>query len=167
MPPRVGILSTGDEVVPPDQATGPGQVRDINSYALASLVTRAGGEPVSYGIIGDDRACAGGGRGQGLRRVRHRRALCGQLGQLSGPECGGDRRAGQPGVLAHGLSVRPGKPTIIAVCDGVPCLWVAGQSGHRHGDFRPGRDAHDPRCSVRMRRPSSRCRHDWRATSPR
>jgi molybdopterin molybdotransferase len=52
-PPRIGIVSQGDEVVPPDQEPGPGQVRDINSYTLAGLVRRAGGIPVNYPIAPD------------------------------------------------------------------------------------------------------------------
>ena len=56
VPPRVAILSTGDEVVAPDQPVGPGQVRDINSYTLAALTQQAGGEAVCYGIVPDDRA---------------------------------------------------------------------------------------------------------------
>jgi molybdopterin molybdotransferase len=49
--PKIGILSSGDEVIPPDQI--PGQVRDVNSYSLAALVAEAGGEPVLFGIVED------------------------------------------------------------------------------------------------------------------
>ncbi len=51
--PRVGILSSGDEVVPPESSLKPGQVRDINSYSLSMLVEEGGGEPLRYGIIPD------------------------------------------------------------------------------------------------------------------
>ena len=54
-PPRVGIVSSGDEVIPPEQTPGPGQVRDINSATLAALTLRAGGEPKLYGIAPDVR----------------------------------------------------------------------------------------------------------------
>ena len=50
---RGGIVSQGDEVVPPDQEPAPGQVRDINSYTLAGLVRRAGGIPLIYPIAPD------------------------------------------------------------------------------------------------------------------
>src|SRR5207245_342165 len=53
--PRVGIISTGDEVIPPDQAPGPGQIRDMNSYALAAMVAQAGAIPHRYGIVRDER----------------------------------------------------------------------------------------------------------------
>ncbi|MGB3217750.1 MAG: molybdopterin molybdotransferase MoeA, partial [Anaerolineae bacterium] len=52
-PPRVAILSQGDEVVPPTQTPGPGQIRDINSYTLAALTHRAGAEPILMGIAPD------------------------------------------------------------------------------------------------------------------
>ncbi len=52
--PRVAIFSTGDELVTPDQPLGPGQIVDSNQYALAALVTQAGGIPVSMGIVRDD-----------------------------------------------------------------------------------------------------------------
>src|SRR5436309_1784553 len=52
--PRVGIRSTGDEVVPPEQTPSPGQIRDMNSYALAAMVAQVGAIPHRYGIIPDE-----------------------------------------------------------------------------------------------------------------
>ena len=52
--PRVAILATGDEVVPPQQEAGPGQIRDINSYTVAGQVRQAGGIPLLGGIVSDD-----------------------------------------------------------------------------------------------------------------
>ena len=52
--PCVAIISTGDEVVPPEETPGPGQVRDVNTYTIAGLVTRTGGIPLRKGIIKDD-----------------------------------------------------------------------------------------------------------------
>ena len=54
--PRVGIVSQGDEVVPPEQEPGPGQVRDVNSYTLAGYVRRAGAVPLTYPIAPDTQA---------------------------------------------------------------------------------------------------------------
>ncbi|RME83699.1 MAG: molybdopterin molybdenumtransferase MoeA [Caldilineae bacterium] len=117
-PPRVAIISTGDEVIPPEQEPGPGQVRDINSYTLAALALRAGGEPVPFGIIPDDKSA--------LEDAVHRaRDIC-DLVVLSAGSSVSYRdmsvevlsSLGKPGVLAHGISIRPGKPTIIAVADG-------------------------------------------------
>lgn len=52
--PKVAILSTGNELVAPDQPLQPGQIVDSNQYALAALVMQAGGEPIYCGIVGDD-----------------------------------------------------------------------------------------------------------------
>jgi molybdopterin molybdotransferase len=124
--PRVAILSTGDEVVPPDQLPQPGQVRDINSYTLAALTQRAGGEPLLYGITPDDRAAL-----EAVASRAHREA---EMVVLSAGSSVSYRDLsveviaglGQPGILAHGLNVRPGKPTIVAVCNGKPVFGLPG-----------------------------------------
>ena len=125
-PPRVGIISTGDEVVPPDVPVAPGQVRDINSYTLAALTVRAGGQPVRYGIIPDERAA--------LEAIAAKAyAECDIIVLSAGSSVSyRDMSAeviaglGQPGVLVHGVSVKPGKPTIIAVCNGKPVFGLPG-----------------------------------------
>ena len=126
VPPRVGILSSGDEVAPPDQPVGLGQVRDINSYSLAALVTRAGGVPVTYGIIADDRAALEAAVGKA--HAENDMLVLSAGSSVSYRDLSVEVIAGlgQPGVLAHGLSVRPGKPTIVAVCDGVPVFGLPG-----------------------------------------
>jgi molybdopterin molybdotransferase len=124
--PRVAILSTGDEIVPPERAPAPGQVRDVNSYALSALVARAGGEALRFGIIPDrfEDLLAAARRAQGRCQamvitagssVSTRDLTAEVIGAL-----------GKPGVLVHGVSVRPGKPTILAVCDGVPVIGLPG-----------------------------------------
>ncbi len=126
VPPRVAILSTGDEVVPPDRTPGPGQVRDINSYTLAALVRRAGGQPVLGGIIPDNRAA--------LEAAVAKAAADADVVVLSAGSSVSYRDMsaevidglGRPGALVHGVSVRPGKPTILAVCDGVPVFGLPG-----------------------------------------
>ncbi|MGH1503120.1 MAG: molybdopterin molybdotransferase MoeA [Acidimicrobiales bacterium] len=52
--PRVGVFSTGDELVPPGQPLGPGQIHDSNRYSLLQLVAEAGAEPVDLGLLPDD-----------------------------------------------------------------------------------------------------------------
>ncbi len=124
--PRVGILSTGDEVVPPDRQPGPGQVRDINSYTLSALTQAAGGEGVRYGIIPDERAA--------LEEAAARAfAECDLLVFSAGSSVSyRDMTAevinglGEPGILVHGVSIKPGKPTILAVCDGKPVFGLPG-----------------------------------------
>ena len=126
VPPRVGILSTGDEVVPPDQPVGPGQVRDINTYSLAALVTRAGGVPVTYGIIPDNRTELEAAAAQA--HAENDIVVLSAGSSVSYRDLSVEVIAGlgKPGVLVHGLSVRPGKPTIVAVCDGVPVFGLPG-----------------------------------------
>jgi len=124
--PRVGILSTGDEVVPPGEQAGPGQVRDINTYTLSALVTRAGGEAQSYGIIPDD-------SGQLRKAAQQAHAECDLViitagSSVSARDITADIIAelGSPGVLVHGVAIRPGKPTILALADHVPVIGLPG-----------------------------------------
>ncbi|MDP2976841.1 MAG: molybdopterin-binding protein [Anaerolineales bacterium] len=124
--PRVGIISSGDEIVPPESDPRPGQVRDINSYTLAALVTRAGGEPVLYGIVPDKMAA--------LKTVAARAlAECGLVVITAGSSASARdmtadaiRSLGRPGELVHGVNIRPGKPTILAVCDGKAVIGLPG-----------------------------------------
>ena len=125
--PRVGIISTGDEVVPIDVQPKPGQIRDVNSHSMAALVRQAGGQPRLYGIVGDrfdelnhicrqalaetDMVLASGGSSVGKRDLT--------LDVLS--------RIPDSRILVHGISIRPGKPTILAQC-GSKAFW--GLPGH-------------------------------------
>ncbi|MGE5404751.1 MAG: gephyrin-like molybdotransferase Glp [Candidatus Saccharibacteria bacterium] len=111
---RVGIISTGDEIVDVNETPGAGQVRDVNRYALAAAVTRRGGTPTLYGIIPDDFdrlvdaiktafnendiVLLSGGSSVGTRDMSLQAML-----SLAGAE-----------LLFHGLSVKPGKPTLAA-----------------------------------------------------
>ncbi|MEZ4771214.1 MAG: molybdopterin molybdotransferase MoeA [Caldilineales bacterium] len=124
--PRVGILSQGDEVVPPDQTPGPGQVRDINSYTLAALTRQAGGVPVTYPVVPD--------RLEALQDAAKRALSENDLLVISAGSSVSYRDMtaqviqglGEPGILVHGVSVKPGKPTILAVCDGRPVFGLPG-----------------------------------------
>jgi molybdopterin molybdotransferase len=124
--PRVAIVSTGDEVVAPDQAPQPGQVRDVNTTTVAGLVMRAGGIPLPRGIIPDrfDDLLAAAQTG-----LNSADALVISAGSsVSTRDLTADviNRLGQPGVLVHGVSVKPGKPTILGVCDGKPAFGLPG-----------------------------------------
>ncbi len=111
--PRVAILSTGDEIVPPGAAMRPGLVYDSNATVLADAVREQGGEPVVLGIVPDeasalraalrialdcDVALLSGGTSKGPGDVSYR-----ALGEL-----------GPPGILAHGVALKPGKPLCLA-----------------------------------------------------
>lgn len=124
--PRVGILSQGDEVVPPEQTPGPGQVRDINTYTLAALTRRAGGAPVTYPVVPD--------RLQALQAAARRALAETDLLVISAGSSVSYRdmtaqviqNLGAPGILVHGVSIKPGKPTILALCDGKPVFGLPG-----------------------------------------
>jgi molybdopterin molybdotransferase len=130
--PRVGILSSGDEVVPPEQPVQPGQVRDINSYTLSALIQRHGGCPLRYGIIPDRR--------EDLRAALRQALLECDLVVVTAGSSASTRdltaelidEMGAPGVLVHGVNVKPGKPTILAVCGGAhgPAKAVIGLPGN-------------------------------------
>ena len=124
--PRVGILSTGDEVVAPDADPLPGQVRDVNTYTLAAIVTQAGGEPVLYGILPDRREAL-----EAAAREAH--AACDVVLITAGSSVSTRditseiiATLGPPGILAHGVALKPGKPTILAVCAGKPVIGLPG-----------------------------------------
>ncbi len=126
-PLRVGIITTGDEVVPVDRHPRLGQVRDVNSYTLGGQVRECGAEPVVYGIIGDDFETLAATVRRALRET--------EAVLISGGSSVGRRDVtvdvvtslGKPGVLFHGLAVRPGKPTIGAV---IGHKLVLGLPGH-------------------------------------
>lgn len=124
--PRVAILSTGDEVVPPSTAElRPGQVRDATASALAGLVLDAGGEPMSAGIVPDD---------AGALETALRKALEGDADLVvvsAGSSVGArDETAGAVAALGeiwcHGLALKPGKPTLLAECTGIPVIGLPG-----------------------------------------
>jgi molybdopterin molybdotransferase len=125
--PRVTVLSTGDEVVPPETAVlRPGQVRDASAVALAAMVTDAGGDPVPGGIVPDDP--------DELEPALRAALSVSDLVVISAGSSVGARdetagvvaRLGQPGIWCHGLAIRPGKPTLLADCAGVPVIGLPG-----------------------------------------
>jgi molybdopterin molybdotransferase len=124
--PRVAILATGDEVVSADQPVAPGQVRDINSYTIAALTRRAGGEPVPAGIAPDDAS--------ELRRMAAAALEQADILIISAGSSVSTRdmtaavidELGRPGVLVHGVAIHPGKPTILAMADGKPVFGLPG-----------------------------------------
>ena len=125
--PRVGILSTGDEVVPPETAQlRPGQVRDATATALAGLVVGAGGDPVPLGIVGDDAVALETVLRDALGRCDVVVVSAGSSVGARDETAGVVARLGAPGILCHGLAIRPGKPTLLADCAGVPVIGLPG-----------------------------------------
>lgn len=128
--PIVGIISTGNELVPVTARPGPGQVRDANASMLAAWLSEYGCIPRQYGIVKDD---------QDAFEVVLSRALpeC-DVVLLSGGSSKDDRDmtagviAGKGEVLIHGIAIAPGKPTIIGRVDKKP---VFGLPGHPASAF--------------------------------
>jgi molybdopterin molybdotransferase len=124
--PRVGILATGDEVIDPHGEPRPGQVRDVNTYSIGGIVERAGGIAQPGGIIRDNfEALYQAARGL-LNRSDVLVLSAGSSVSVRDMTSDVIEKLGKPGVLVHGVSIKPGKPTIIAVCDGKPVFGLPG-----------------------------------------
>jgi molybdopterin molybdotransferase len=112
--PRVAIISSGDEIVPLDRRPGPGQVRDSNAHLAAAQTAAWGGLPRLHGIVPDDFGALRAALANALDRA--------DLILISGGSSVGVRDLtlktieDLPGaeILAHGVALRPGKPTILA-----------------------------------------------------
>jgi molybdopterin molybdotransferase len=124
--PRVAVIATGDEIVPPDVTPRPGQVRNVNQYALRALIAAAGAVAVDLGVLPDREAVIA----RALRRaLREADAVL-----LSGGSSVGTKDltpavvARMPGarLLVHGIRVKPGKPTLIARAAGKPIIGLPG-----------------------------------------
>lgn len=124
--PRVAILSMGDEVVAPGVTPAPGQIRDVNSYTIAAQVSRAGGEPVRLGVVGDDYEDQLAAAREGLEGAEVLVLSAGS--SVSSRDLTADiiNALGEPGVLVHGLSIRPGKPAILGLVQGKPAFGLPG-----------------------------------------
>lgn len=124
--PRVALIASGDELVPAGSATRPGQVRNINTPMLAALVARNGGEPLDFGILPDVRAAF---EEAAQRAMQEADMVIFMAGSSVGerdfvPEV--VNAMGKPGILAHGILFRPGKPTLFALCNGKPVFGLPG-----------------------------------------
>jgi molybdopterin molybdotransferase len=125
--PRVAIVSTGDEVVDPATAKlGAGQVRDASAVALAALVRDAGGDSDPRGIVRDDHDALAAVLGEAVQSsdvvVVSAGSSVGARDETAAVVAG----LGKPGIWAHGIAVRPGKPTLLADCGGVPIVGLPG-----------------------------------------
>lgn len=124
--PRIAIISSGDEIVALGEKLLPGKLHDINSTAIATNIIENGGDPIYLGIVTDQ-----------YEETENKLKM--ELGKYDlilisgGTSAGmGDMlyeiidKLGSPGLLVHGIKVKPGKPTILAVCDGNPIIGLPG-----------------------------------------
>ena len=122
----VGLISTGDEVVHPSQSPRPGQVRDVNSFTLAALVEKSGGTAKVYGIVSDSFDALTAAATQALSECDMVLITAGSSASTRDMTAEVIRSLGEPGVLVHGINTRPGKPTILGVCNGQAVIGLPG-----------------------------------------
>jgi molybdopterin molybdotransferase len=123
---KVGLISTGDEVIDPARSPRPGQVRDVNSYTLSALVEKAGGIAKRYGIVLDEFEVLKGAAAKALSENDLVIITAGSSASTRDMTAEVIRALGAPGVLVHGINTRPGKPTILGVCDGKAVIGLPG-----------------------------------------
>ena len=154
---KVAVLSTGDELVRIDQVPGPGQVRDINTWALSCYVKKTGLELVSAEAVRDEEVLL-------EEKIREAVKAC-DLILISGGSSQGKKdmtmeilnRISKEGVFTHGLALKPGKPTILGY-DKEKNTLLGGLPGHPQipagpsAGQRPGGPGHGPGLDQRRRR---------------
>jgi molybdopterin molybdotransferase len=123
---RVGLISTGDEIIDPQRTPRPGQVRDVNSFTLGALVEKNGGIPVHYGIISDTFEALKEAAAKALSECDAVIITAGSSASTRDMTADVIRSLGEPGVLVHGINTRPGKPTILGVCNGKAVVGLPG-----------------------------------------
>jgi len=123
--PRVAIVSTGDEIVAPGQPLRPGAVYDSNAAIIGAAVEELGGEPVQMGAIPDDDAA--------LTEIVEKGLACDMVILSGGTSKGaGDlsyrvvSKLANPGIVAHGVALKPGKPICLAVTQNKPVVILPG-----------------------------------------
>ncbi len=124
--PRIAVLSTGNELVAAGQTLGPAQIYDSNGPIIAAAIEEHGGEALRFGIVPDEEAAL-----EAAMRRAHQEAdavfLSGGTskgaGDLTYRIVG---RLGAPGIIAHGVALKPGKPLCLAHCAGKPVVVLPG-----------------------------------------
>ncbi len=123
---RVGLISTGDEVIDPSQTPRPGQVRDVNSYTLSALIEKTGGSAKRYGIVPDTFDALRDSAVKALSEGDMVLITAGSSASTRDLTADVIRSLGEPGVLVHGINTRPGKPTILGLCAGKAVIGLPG-----------------------------------------
>ncbi|MCK5070849.1 MAG: molybdopterin molybdotransferase MoeA [Desulfocapsa sp.] len=124
--PKVGILSTGDEIVPWSELPPPGKIRDINGITLTASCQRLGAEVTDYGIVSDTEEIFFTTL---TRAVKENNVVLFSGGSSVGMRDLGERvieKLGNPGILVHGVALKPGKPVIIGISNGTAIFGLPG-----------------------------------------
>lgn len=124
--PLVALISTGDEIVTPEQTPKPGQVRNVNQYSLRAMIAEAGGEVYDLGVVKDERRAFEKALGKALKKA--------DLVMVSGGSSVGTKDMAVDVICSfprselffHGISIAPGKPTIFAKAAGKPVMGLPG-----------------------------------------
>ena len=124
--PLLGVVSSGDEIVAPDATPVAGQIRDVNTTTLLALARTAGADAQAFGIAPDDF--------EELKQRTHQALSSCDIVAISAGSSVSTRdmtaevinSLGKPGVISHGLTVKPGKPTIVAAVNGKPIFGLPG-----------------------------------------
>jgi len=120
LPPRVGVLSTGNELVEAGGRLAPGKVHDVNGPMLCAALKEIGCRPLWLGIAPDELKVLRGKIERGLRE-------CDLLLITGGTSAGtGDLLPSILPALFHGLAIKPGKPTLFALVRGKPVFGLPG-----------------------------------------
>jgi putative molybdopterin biosynthesis protein len=121
---KVGVASTGNELVPPGEPLGLGQIYDINSYTVAAAVVECGATPVRYGILPDERDAMA----EALKKMAEE---CNMILVSGSTSAGAGDMVYQVvdeigEMVFHGVNLKPGKPTLFGIVEDKPCLGLPG-----------------------------------------
>ena len=124
--PRIAIISTGNELTSPGRSLEPYRIYDTNTYSIANAVLEIGGKPLIYGPIKDEE--------EKIKEILIRTQKETDLTLISGGTSAGIgdlvyrviNKLGEPGIIIHGIKIKPGKPTIVAIIDEKPIIGLPG-----------------------------------------
>ena len=125
--PKVAIVSTGAEIIEPGIPLPPGKIYDINTYTLTAAILESSGEPISFGIVQDDDLTL-------LKETLKKAIDVANVVITSGGVSVGPKdvipkitdELGKPGLVVHGVAVKPGKPVAVAIVDDKPVFSLPG-----------------------------------------
>ncbi len=124
--PVVAVFSSGDELIDPTRSPQPGQIRDSNRYGIGAALRTVGAEPKHYPILPDEPSTVVG-------ELREALLECDAAVMSGGSSVGARDRLpavvaelGDPGIIVHGMRVKPGKPTLLGAHRGKPILGLPG-----------------------------------------